>query len=184
MKKASIFSDISLGERQHPLSNVYNPVRNIPAGKDGKRMNISADRSAPVFASSETVIDAPLSKVWDTLTDIHHWPQWQSSVTQTVLGGPIHEGTAFDWKADGISFRSQIHTMKLNEEFGWTGRAIGASAVHNWRFTQQDSATVVKVEESLRGLLPALFKKYFQKNLDKGILKNLRELKAASEKTS
>lgn len=167
MKKASIFSDISLGERQHPLSNVYNPVRNIPAGKDGKRMNTSADRSAPVFASSETVIDAPLSKVWDTLTDIHHWPQWQSSVTQTVLGGPIHEGTAFDWKADGISFRSQIHTMKLNEEFGWTGRAIGASAVHNWRFTQQDSARSSRWKKAFGGCFRRCSRSIFKRTWTK-----------------
>jgi len=65
--------------------------------------------------------------------------------------------------------------------FGWTGRTLGVFAVHNWQFTEQDNAIIVNVEESLRGILPTLLRKYLQENLRKGILKNLIELKAASE---
>jgi len=41
--------------------------------------------------------------------------------------------------------------------------------------------TIVKVEESLQGLLPTLFRHYFQQNLDKGMLKNLKESQVAAE---
>jgi hypothetical protein len=34
-------------------------------------------------------------------------------------------------------------------------------------------------EESLHGVFPKIFKKYFQKNLDKGVQTNLQEWKAA-----
>lgn len=65
--------------------------------------------------------------------------------------------------------------------FGWTGKTLGASAIHNWVFEKKDEKTIVTVEESLQGLLPSLFRKYFQKNLDAGIITNLKELKSASE---
>jgi hypothetical protein len=39
----------------------------------------------------------------------------------------------------------------------------------------------VRVEESLDGRLPTLFKNFFQKNLDRGVRKNLEELRSASE---
>ena len=42
--------------------------------------------------------------------------------------------------------------------------------------------TIVRVEESLQGVFPSLFKKYFQKKLDEGVNKNLIDLKVASEK--
>ena len=41
---------------------------------------------------------------------------------------------------------------------------------------------MIRVEESLQGVFPRLLKKYFQKNLDNGVQKNLQDLKNASEK--
>ena len=67
-------------------------------------------------------------------------------------------------------------------DFGWTGTTPGASEIHNWFFESRGNTTIVKVEESLQGVFPRLFKPYFQKNLDAGVLKNLQELKSAAEK--
>lgn len=50
----------------------------------------------------------------------------------------------------------------------------------NWTKWQW-AVTETIVEESLQGVFPKLFKKYFQDNLDKGVLTNLTELKVASE---
>lgn len=72
--------------------------------------------------------------------------------------------------------------MVPESKFGWTGTTLGAYAIHNWFFESNGNKTIVRVEESLQGVFPRLFKNYFQKNLDSGILKNMNELKAASEK--
>jgi len=144
-------------------------------------MNILVNKGAPVVSSSEIIIKASLDSVWETLTEIREWPNWQSSVTQVDFSGLLHEGLEFTWKADGITFKSKIHTMQPKTMFGWTGRTTGAYAIHNWTLSEQDKTTTVKVEESLQGLLPTLFRNYFQKRLDKGILKNLQELQLASE---
>jgi len=144
-------------------------------------MNIPVNENAPVKSKSRIEINAPIGTVWKVLTDIHNWKKWQKAVTQIIVHGEIREGTKFDWKAGGLSFKSEIHTVKPLLMFGWTGTTIGTSAIHNWTFEEKENNTIVTVEESLRGLFPGLFRAYFQKNLDMGVITSLEELKAASE---
>lgn len=154
----------------------------IDNSNQNDHMNISINENAPVKSSNQIEIQASIDTVWYILTDIKNWTKWQTAITETIVDEKIEEGTNFKWKAGGLSFKSKIHTSKPNTAFGWTGTTIGASAIHNWTFIKKDNnTTIVIVEESLQGLFPKLFKKYFQKNLDKGILTNLTELKDASE---
>lgn len=145
-------------------------------------MNIPIDNNTPVKSSGKIEIKAPIDKVWQILVSINDWPSWQSGVTESNLQEDIKEGAIFKWKAGGLSFTSQLHTVEPKNKLGWTGKTIGASAVHNWFFMLENNTTVVKVEESLQGIFPKLFKNYFQRNLDKGIRLNLEDLKRASEK--
>lgn len=144
-------------------------------------MNIPINLRAPVHSKNQIVIAAPAEKVWSVLSDIRNWPKWQRAVKETTVPGGVAEGTVFRWKAGGLSFTSKIHTMKPNANLGWTGTTIGASAIHNWFFEDRGNQTLVRVEESLQGVFPSLFRAYFQKNLDAGVIANLQELKAASE---
>jgi uncharacterized membrane protein len=144
-------------------------------------MNLPINPAAPVKSRNQLEIDAPLDTVWKILTDIRNWPVWQKAVSQTKVFGEIAEGTRFNWKAGGLFFRSSIHTAKPETEFGWTGTTLGTSAIHNWTLEAKGGKTLVTVEESLQGLLPKMFRGYFQKNLDSGVLTNLQELKTASE---
>ncbi|MCB0464081.1 MAG: SRPBCC family protein [Aequorivita sp.] len=145
-------------------------------------MKIPINEEAPVKSHSAIVINAPTEKVWQILTKINDWPTWQSEVTESNLKEELKEGVEFRWKAGGLSFTSQIHTVEPNIKFGWTGKTFGASAIHNWFFKDEGAKTTVYVDESLQGMLPKIFKRYFQKNLDNGVQKNLMELKIASEK--
>lgn len=144
-------------------------------------MNVAVNQSAPVRSSTEIQIGTPAASVWEVLTRIDEWPAWQGDVTQAQLTGPLCEGAEFRWKAGGIPFRSKLHTVVPNREIGWTGKTLGTSAIHNWWLQESEGKTVVRVEESLQGFLPALFRSSFQKSLDAGMQKNLRELKAAVE---
>jgi uncharacterized membrane protein len=144
-------------------------------------MNIPIKKNAPAVAAKTIKIEAPVSVVWNVLTDINNWPAWQKSVTESKLSGELNEGAVFKWKAGGMPFNSRIHTKKNHTQFGWTGTTFGASAVHNWHFEQKGNKTLVKVEESLQGALPGLLKRWFQKKLDEGMQTNLEELKEAAE---
>lgn len=144
-------------------------------------MNIPINENAPVKSKNQMKIDAPIDTVWKILTDINNWTKWQKAVSETEVLGEIKEGTKFNWKAGGLSFKSMIHTVNYKSMFGWTGTTFGASAIHNWTFEEKDNKTIVNVEESLQGVFPRLFRGYFQKNLDSGVVTNLKELKTASE---
>lgn len=144
-------------------------------------MNIPINKNAPVKSMNQIEIDAPIDTVWKILTNIRSWADWQKAVSETEVHGGIKEGTQFNWKAGGLSFKSTIHTVKSKSMFGWTGTTFGASAIHNWTFVEINGKTMVKVEESLQGVFPRLFRSYFQRNLDSGVITNLEELKAASE---
>lgn len=145
-------------------------------------MNIPINIDAPVKSQSEIIIYAPTEKVWQILTKINDWPEWQKEVTESNLKEELAEGVKFKWKAGGLSFTSQVHTIDPKVKFGWTGRTFGASAIHNWSFKDYGDKTTVNVEESLQGVFPRILKGYFQKNLDKGVRQNLMDLKVASEK--
>lgn len=162
----------------------YNFDKQIAGASKKDNMNIPINENAPVVSRSQMEIAAPVDTVWQVLTDIKKWPQWQQAVSETIVPEKVEEGTEFHWKADGLSFTSKIHTVNPHRAFGWTGKTIGTSAIHNWTFVKKDDHTLVIVEESLQGVFPRLFKNFFQKNLNQGVLTNLEELKAASEKVA
>ncbi|CAN0402155.1 unnamed protein product, partial [Scytosiphon promiscuus] len=41
-------------------------------------------------------------------------------------------------------------------------------AIHNWTLSEKKGRTIVRVEESMEGILVTLFKNFFNKNLEKG----------------
>ncbi|MGK9476321.1 SRPBCC family protein [Melioribacter sp. OK-6-Me] len=143
---------------------------------------IPANKKASVYANAQIKIGSKIDNVWNLLTNIERWVDWQKNVSSAELEGKLKAGTIFKWKAGGISFESEIHTFKPTKYFGWTGRTFGAYAVHNWEFEYENDSTVVTVNESLQGLLPSLFPNYFQRNLERGMKENLIELKEACEK--
>ena len=55
-------------------------------------------------------------------------------------------------------------------------------AIHNWTLDQENGNTRVTVIETMEGFLAVLFKKSFNKNLEKGMIKWLELLKGESEK--
>lgn len=69
-------------------------------------MNIPINQTAPVKAGSQIEINAPLSTVWETHTNISNWPSWQKDITKAVVHGNIQEGTGFDWKACRVLSRN------------------------------------------------------------------------------
>lgn len=167
--------------------NIYTGLDKIIMGKamtvsilGASVFNIPVNEKAPVYVKQQIIIEAQPSKVWQSLTDINKWPEWQENVVSAHLNGDFKEGTTFDWKAGGLSFSSKIHTCKPLNYFGWTGKTIGASAIHNWTIKPIPNGTLVEVEESLDGLFPRLFSSKFKKDLIKGMQKNLIELKKRS----
>lgn len=140
------------------------------------------NQKAPVTCSKTITINAGSEKVWKVITNINNWANWQTEITKPKLNGTLTPGTTFDWKTGGAKIHSTLHTVKPFKNFGWTGKTFGMFAIHNWALTENNGQTTVSVDESMEGFLAKLFKKSFNKNLEKGMQTWLDLLKKECEK--
>ncbi|MEZ5054160.1 MAG: SRPBCC domain-containing protein [Chitinophagales bacterium] len=142
----------------------------------------SINHNAPATSSKTITINAESKKVWEVLTDIDNWSSWNTEINNPKLNGTLKSETTFDWKTGGIKIHSTLHTVEPFTNFGWTGKALGTFAIHNWTLKETRGQTTVFVEESIQGFLVKLFKKSFNKNLESGMEKWLNLLKQECEK--
>lgn len=143
---------------------------------------INIDQNAPLHARQETLIRAPLEKVWDLQTDINHWHEWQPDVAFAKLEGTLAPNTIFRWKGGGINITSRLHTVEPPTRIGWTGDSMGMHAVHNWTLEPHENGTRVITEESLSGWLASIIKLFDRNFLNKSLTKSLQTLKSEAEK--
>ena len=142
--------------------------------------NGQIQENAPVKATSEMVIRAPIAKVWQILTAIDEWPKWQSTVSAAHLSGRLEPGTTFTWTNGGAEIKSRLALVQRPETIGWTGTAYKAHAIHIWSLrTLPDGNTLVRSTESMDGLLLTLF--YSSKDLEKSHQIWLQALKHKAE---
>jgi hypothetical protein len=142
---------------------------------------MSPNLTAPFFATKKILIKATPEKVWSVLTNIDRWPAWQPAVKMSKLNGALQPGTTFYFTASGMKIHSRLHTVEPFMLFGWTGKAAGMFAIHNWSFTEINGQTEVRVSESMEGLLMRLFKRSFSKKLETAMVESLELLKKACE---
>lgn len=140
------------------------------------------NQKAPVTCSKTITINASSEKVWKVITNINNWANWQTEITKPKLNGALTPGTTFDWQTGGAKIHSTLHTVEPFRNFGWTGKTFGMFAIHNWALTENNGQTTVSVHESMEGFLAKLFKKSFNKNLEKGMQTWLDLLKKECEK--
>jgi len=141
----------------------------------------SINHHAPVTCASSIVIHTSPERVWAVLTDINGWASWQNDIFKPKLNDDLVSGSTFVWTTGGVKIRSTLHTVEPHRAFGWTGKAPGTFAIHNWTLAAHEEATLVSVEESMEGFLVRLFKNPFRKNLEKGMNTWLQLLKQACE---
>jgi hypothetical protein len=151
--------------------------------KDSKSFNIAVKKENFVTASDEIYINASPENVMKVLKNISNWPTWRKDIEYAkFLGGHDNEqdGSVFVWKANGLKYRSVIHTSS-NYLFGWTGKTPGAFAIHNWEIIPKGEGSKVKVSESLEGIAIRFMRKKMKSELPKLLQKDLNELKVVSE---
>jgi uncharacterized protein YndB with AHSA1/START domain len=113
-------------------------------------------RNAPVLAHVQIDIDAPPTRVWALLVNAPAWPQWDPDITQVSITQPLSPGTRFTWSEGSSTIHSQVQLFEPEQRLGWTGTALTAKAVHQWRLTPMaGSHTLVTIDESMDGPLMA-----------------------------
>lgn len=142
-------------------------------------MNINL--TAPAVARREILIHAPVEKVWQIQADIDNWSAWQPDITAVKLNDGLQTGATFRWKAQGLNITSRLHTVRPPHRLGWTGVALGMSAIHNWTFEPRGESTLAVTEESLAGWLTRLMLFFDPRFLEKSLEATLQRLKAKAE---
>ena len=77
---------------------------------------------------------------------------------------------------------SRLEVVTPSSEIGWTGKAMGISAVHVFQLDARNGGTLAKSQESFRGLIPSVMKRYSRKVLQRGIDGILSALKVEAER--
>lgn len=126
------------------------------------------DDAAQITYRTETLIDAPLSTVWDLQTNVTEWPTWQQPVTSMTRldAGPLAADSQFRWTtpvpaspttpATTLSITSTVHDVQPESCIRWSGPAVGDglsidNGVHVWNFAEVDGGVLVSTEESWTG---------------------------------
>jgi uncharacterized protein YndB with AHSA1/START domain len=143
---------------------------------------MTAERKAPVTGRAEIEIAAPPEVVWEVLTRLENWPNWNSDVKWMRLDGPLAPGTEFRWKAGPGTIVSTIDRVEPPRYISWHGRTLTIDAYHQWWLEPRDSGTFVRTEEPFFGALARLLRRPLQKTLDKSFADSLERLKREAER--
>jgi uncharacterized protein YndB with AHSA1/START domain len=138
---------------------------------------------APVVSAHEVVIDAPIERVWELLTAVDRWPEWNPDVKSVSLDGPVERGSSFRWKAGPGTITSRVEHVEPPRVVAWSGRTLGIRAVHVWRLESRDGGTLARTEESYDGLVARVLRRSLQKMLDTSLADGASYLKAEAERT-
>ena len=143
---------------------------------------MKADERALMIASGEIEVAADPKVVWEVMTAIDRWPDWNPDVKSASLDGELAPGSKFSWEAGPGTITSKISQVERLRTLAWTGRSFGINAVHIWRLEPRDGKTVVRTEESWEGLLVRIFRGAMRKMLQRSIDAGLLHLKAEAER--
>ncbi|MEU8824834.1 SRPBCC family protein [Streptomyces sp. NPDC048636] len=142
------------------------------------------DESAPVIVRLDTVIDAPLTTVWELHTDIAAWPSWNADIDRTECNGPLLPGASFSWLTHGLNITSTVYELVPGERIVWGGDVAGITGVHVWTFEQNGGQVTVRTEESWSGAPVEAEIDELAKGLHDSLESWLVHLKARAEQSS
>ena len=115
------------------------------------------NENASIRDRQSIIINAPIEKVWDILTDIQHWPTWNKEIKSTKCSSLVEEGAKFDWHIRLTTFRSYIQAVNEPTLLSWTGKSKLMKSIFVWNLEASDQQTIVTVEESIEGFVIPIF---------------------------
>ena len=147
-------------------------------------MPFEVNRAAPAFAERRLLIAAPRERVWELLAGIDDWPRWHSAVSKARLEGPLQVGTAFRWKAGGMTIDSKLAVLMPPIHIAWEGKAFGLRARHGWYLYRHPRGTIVLTAESFEGPLVHALRPLAQRMLTRTLADGLTDLRREAETAS
>src|SRR5690348_1572627 len=135
---------------------------------------------APVTARGEIRVAASRELIWDMLTTMDHWADWNPQV-RTASQPAIEEGAKFQWQTGPAARTATLQQVDRPRLLGWTGTSVGTTSVHLWRLESDGQQTLARTEESWSGTLPRLLPSLMRRSLQKTLDSWLHHLKIEAE---
>ena len=110
--------------------------------------------------------DAPAAQVWDTISDVEHWPDWTASVSSVrrLDQGPLRVGSQAEIKQPGFPKVVWTVTELIDgSSFSWEARSPGLRSVGIHTVTGDDQRASIHLGISQTGPLGGLMKALFGK---------------------
>jgi hypothetical protein len=138
------------------------------------------DDAAPVVASHEVLVDAPVNRVWVALSRPEAWPSVDPDIHAVHVDGGVVEGARFSWRNGRTRLSSRFAVVDPGRELTWTGSALGAKVVHRHVLAPAGAAgTRLYSEESMAGLMIVLL--FSSTKLDAALAKWLTAIASAAQ---
>jgi hypothetical protein len=139
------------------------------------------DHSAPIIASLEVTINAPVTRVWALLSQPQSWTNIDTDISDVHISDPVAEGARFSWRSGRTRMDSRFAVVDANHELTWTGAALGAKVIHRHVLTAvDDNTTRLFCEESMAG--PFLVLLYSSAKLDRALRKWITGISEAAQR--
>ena len=127
--------------------------------------------AAPIEVRNEAVINAPVDRVWDVLTDLERWPSWYRACRWIRVESPSSgaQPLTFRWKAHPVELRSTVVRSDRPRAFAITADAFGLHADRTFtlRSTPDGLGTVVVSHETQVGPVAWLGRAYLAPRLQR-----------------
>jgi uncharacterized protein YndB with AHSA1/START domain len=166
------------------MKHPRNQLRRTVGAASATARDIADTFIAAASSQAQIEIAASPNRVWDLLTNIARWPEWNALVEKAVLSGPLHRGSIFRWKSKGFAVTSTLREVTPTRRIEWTGKAFGTRAIHSWEIEETDYGVLLRTAESFDGWLPQLMPRTMQRALDKTLPAWLQEIKAEAERSA
>jgi uncharacterized membrane protein len=122
------------------------------------------------------IINAPIQRVWDIISAIDQWSNWNPLVKSSKKIDQNH----FDWKVGKTKLSATIRKNNPPLVFSWISSSLFSTRIHVWKLEKtEESQTIATVEESIEGFLIPLFKNHNSLHVE--LLTWLSQLKLKSE---
>ena len=140
-----------------------------------------------MIIEESVLINAPLMTVWDIITDLTCWKDWN-----TVLGNVssenerLQEGMSFQFCIRPfnipLNIKPSVKEMVTGHRIVWAGRKHGVHAQHEFTFQEKDNGTMLNSREVFSGLIMNLIQYVFpEKKLRELSSRMLLEIKETAE---
>jgi len=140
-----------------------------------------------MLIEESVLINADLTKIWKTFTDLTCWDGWNTVASKAASGsGRLAEGERFAFCLRPFSvpvmLEPRIEEIAPREKVVWTASKFGISSRHEFLFRQAANGVLVTSREEFHGLPLLLGGRPLTRKVGRDLVaKMLQELKAACE---